>query len=219
MAAKNEQKEREEARKKAVEYVIKQYKEGIPKETIIARLTQNGVNPETARNFVESTHGHFVKESEKEQFSPSALGIALVAAVVAAIIGGAIWGGIVILTNYEIGFMATGIGLLCGFAVTFFTEKKGLPLQIIAVLASLAGILVGKYFTFFSILKDYVTTELGQAAAGQVGIFSGDVVSLFFESFGGLLSAYDILWLVLAVIAAWSIPRAVGAKKMKHSGT
>jgi hypothetical protein len=217
--AKKEEKQREEARKKAVEYVLNQFKEGIPKETIIARLTQNGVEAETARNFVESIHAQLVQEVEKEQFSTSTLIIALVAAVVASIIGGAIWGGIVILTDYEIGFMATGVGMLCGFAVTFFTEKKGRPLQVIAVISSLAGILVGKYFTFFAILKEFVATEYGSAAANQVGIFSGDVVSLFFESFGELLSPYDLLWIVLAFAAAWSIPRAVGAKKMKLSTT
>jgi hypothetical protein len=215
MAIKDEEKQREEARKKAVEYVIKQFKEGVPKETIIARLTQNGAGVEAARSFVESIHGQLVKEADKEEFSTSALVIALVAAFVAAIIGGAIWGGIVILTNYEIGFMATGIGLLCGFAVTFFTEKKGLPLQIIAVFAALAGILVGKYLTFFSVLKDILASEFGAAAASQVGIFSSDVVSFFFESFGDLLSFYDLLWVALAILAAWSIPRAVGARKMK----
>jgi hypothetical protein len=215
--AKSEEKQREEARKKAVEYVINQFKQGVPKDTIIARLTQNGVASDAAQTFVESIHSQLVQEVEKEQFSASALVIAVVAAVVASIIGGAIWGGIVILTDYEIGFMATGVGLLSGFAVTFFTEKKGRPLQIIAVLSSLAGILVGKYFTFFAILKQFVNSEYGPAAAGQVGIFSGDVVSLFFESFGDLLSPYDVLWIVLAIVAAWSIPRAVGAKKMKLS--
>jgi len=217
--AKSEAQEREEARKKAVEYVINQFKQGVPKETIIARLTQNGVGAENAQAFVESIHGQLVQEVEKEHFSTSALLIALAAAAVASIIGGAVWGGIVILTDYEIGFMATGIGLLSGFAVTFFTEKKGRPLQIIAVLSSLAGILVGKYFTFFSILKDFIATEYGQAAANQVGIFSSDVVTLFFESFGELLSPYDILWIVLAIAAAWSIPRAVGAKKMNLNTT
>ncbi len=218
MQNKDEEKARAQAREKAVAAIVEQFKQGIPPEAIIQRLTQNGIEPDTARTFVDSIQRQLQAEAEKETISGGSLFVALAAAVVAAIIGGAIWGGIVILTDYEIGFMATGIGALSGYAVMFFTEKKGRPLQIIAVFSSLLGILVGKYISFYAILKDLIRIDFGDAAASQVNLLSGDVIGLFFSAFGELLSPYDLLWIVLAIAAAWSIPRAVGAKGMKLAG-
>jgi hypothetical protein len=217
MQNKDQEKARQEARTKAVAVIVEQFKQGIPREAIIGRLTQNGVEPEAARSFVDGIQAHLKSEVEKETISGGSLLVALAAAVVAAIVGGAIWGGIVILTDYEIGFMATGIGALSGYAVMFFTEKKGRPLQFIAVFSSLLGILVGKYISFYAILKDLIRVEYGDVAASQVGVLSDDVVNLFFSAFGELLSPYDLLWIVLAIAAAWSIPRAVGARTMKLS--
>jgi len=205
----------EAARKRAGQYVIEQFKRGVPPDAIIAQLTQNGLEAESARTFVTSIHAELLKETEREQLTTGTLLVAFAAAVVAALVGGAIWGGIVLLTEYEVGFMATGIGLLSGYAVTFFSEKKGPPLQVIAVLSALGGILAGKYFTFFLSLKDFIKAEYGAAAASQVGIFSGDVARIFREAISDLFSPYDLLWIVLAIVAAWGIPRAVGAKRMK----
>jgi len=203
----------EAARKRAAEYVIQQFKQGVPPDVLTAQLTQNGLEPETARAFVASIHAELLKETEKEQLTTSTLLVALAAAVVAALLGGAIWGGIVLLTEYEVGFMATGIGLLSGYAVTFFTEKKGPPLQAIAVFSALGGILVGKYFTFFLTLKDFVKAEYGAAAASQLGILSGDVVRIFLEAIGDLFSPYDLLWIVLAFVAAWGDPACRRSEK------
>ena len=85
----------------------------------------------------------------------------------------------------------------------------------IAVLSALGGILAGKYFSFFLSLVDFIKAEYGAVAASQVGILSGDVVRIFLEAIGDLFSPYDLLWIVLAIVAAWGIPRAVGAKRMK----
>ena len=205
----------EEAQRKAVAYVVEQLKKGVSKGAIIDYFTQSGVDRAVASNLVESIHQELLHEREKEEISGGAIFVALAAGLVAAIIGGVVWGLIVILTDYEIGFMATGIGLLSGYAVLFFAQKKGLPLQIIAVVSSLAGILVGKYFTFYSIVKDLLIEEYGAAADG-ISVFSGEMVRLFLLSLGDLASPYDFLWILLAIVAAWRIPRAIGAKAMRE---
>ena len=205
----------EEAQRKAVAYVVEQLKKGVSKGAIIDYFTQSGVDRAVASNLVESIHQELLHEREKEEISGGAIFVALAAGLVAAIIGGVVWGLIVILTDYEIGFMATGIGLLSGYAVLFFAQKKGLPLQIIAVVSSLAGILVGKYFTFYSIVKDLLIEEYGAAADG-ISLFSGEMVRLFLLSLGDLASPYDFLWILLAIVAAWRIPRAIGAKAMRE---
>ena len=205
----------EEAQRKEVAYVVEQLKKGVSKGAIIDYFTQSGVDRAVASNLVESIHQELLHEREKEEISGGAIFVALAAGLVAAIIGGVVWGLIVILTDYEIGFMATGIGLLSGYAVLFFAQKKGLPLQIIAVVSSLAGILVGKYFTFYSIVKDLLVEEYGAAADG-ISLFSAEMVRLFLLSLGDLASPYDFLWILLAIVAAWRIPRAIGAKAMRE---
>jgi hypothetical protein len=213
MSDREAQKRRQEAQQKAVAYIVEQLKKGEPKQAIIDYFVQGGVDRSVANTMVEGVHDQLMKEREKEQLSGGSILIALGAGLVAAIFGGVVWGLIVLLTDYEIGFMATGIGLLSGYAVLFFTQKKGLPLQIVAVISSLAGILVGKYFTFYSIVKEILIEEIGPVAEG-ITIFSGELMRLFTESIWELASPYDILWIILAVVAAWRIPRAIGAKAM-----
>lgn len=118
----------------------------------------------------------------------------MIGAGIAVIVGGVVRGLIVLATGYEIGFMAVGIGLMAGLTVNLISGKRGRPLQIIAVLAAVGGILIGKYFTFFSILKDVVGQELGVEAAASASMFSPTVVVTFFSSLTSVASPYDMSW-------------------------
>jgi len=131
----------------------------------------------------------------------------------AAAVGGSIWGLIVSLTGYVIGYMALGIGLLCGYAVVLFSRGgKGMPLQVVAVLSSVLGIAIGKYATFFHFVKKAVAKQHGEAVAANVSFLSEKVLQVFVHNIGSRLSSFDILWVLLAVITAWRIPKAIGAK-------
>jgi acyl carrier protein len=157
----------EEAKKKIVNFVVDQMRQGVPRTSIVSRLTETGIDHLHAVEIVDAVEKQVERGQEEEEVTATSIGVAIASGAVAAIIGGIIWGLIVIATDYEIGYMATGIGLLTGFAVVFFSGKKGLILQIIAVVSALVGIVVGKYITFYAILKDYVASEYGQAAAQQ----------------------------------------------------
>ena len=209
----NDNKVQEEAKKKVVNFVLEQMKQGVPKASIVSRLTESGIDHLHATEIVNAVEKQVDQAQEEEKLSTASIVIAVAGGGVAAIIGGIIWGLIVIATDYEIGYMATGIGLLTGFAVVFFSGKKGLVLQIIAVVSALVGIVIGKYITFYAILKDYVATEYGAAAAQEVSILSAELIDFFFESIGALASPYDILWIILAIVAAWRIPRGLGIRR------
>ena len=138
---------------------------------------------------------------------------ATVAGLLAAAIGGAAWAGIVILTDYEVGFVAWGIGALCGFAVAALAgNARGVPLQIIAVVASVLGIAAGKYVTFHHFLKAFVEEEAGAEAVAEMSLFSPEVIQIFTDNIGSMLSGFDIIWVLLAVGTAWGIPKASGIK-------
>ena len=209
----NEAKSQKEALEKLCAFVIEQMKAGADKSTISQKLVEMGVDRNNAAQVVETIHAQIVKAAEEEQLMDSSILPALFGGGLATVVGGVIWGLIVIATGYVIGFMAWGIGLLSGFAVVLFSKgRRGTPLQIIAVLSSVLGIAVGKYVTFFHFFKEAILKKYGAEIASNVSIFSEEVIYIFIDGIGSMVSGFDILWVILAVITAWRIPKGIGIK-------
>ena len=77
---------------------------------------------------------------------------------------------------------------------------------------SVFGIAIGKYFIFLHYLKDAVAERYGREVASHVSIFTGEVIQDFIERIGSMVSGFDILWIILAVVTAWRIPMGIGFK-------
>lgn len=123
------------------------------------------------------------------------LGVAVLAGSIAAILGGVAWGLIVLWTDYEAGIVAVGLGFLTAFAIHSATSgARSLELRVTAVVTALVGILIGKYLTF---------VFLAQTVDPGLAILSGETLSLFRASWRDLFSRFDVLWIGLAVVAAW----------------
>jgi len=214
---KNETQVQEEAMNKLYAFVIEQMKAGADKSAISQKLVEMGIDNGDATDLVESIYAQVLKTFEEEQFTGSSFLTAIVGGGLAAVIGGVLWGLIVIATGYVIGFMAWGIGLLSGFAVVLFSKgKRGTPLQIIALLSSVLGIAIGKYVTFFHFFKEAVLKKYGAEVASNVSIFSEEVINIFIDGIGSMVSGFDILWVILAVITAWRIPKGLNIKFIKN---
>ena len=209
----NESKSQKEPLEKIYAFVIEQMKAGADNSAISQKLVEMGIDKGDAMELVESIYAQVLKAAEEEQFTGSSIMPALVGGGLGAVVGGVIWGLIVIGTGYVIGFMAWGIGLLSGFAVVLFSKgRRGTPLQIIAVLSSVLGIAVGKYVTFFHFFKEAILKKYGAEIASNVSIFSEELIYIFIDGIGSMVSGFDILWVVLAVITAWRIPKGIGIK-------
>jgi hypothetical protein len=65
---------------------------------------------------------------------------------VAAVLGGAIWAGIVALTDMEVGWVAWGVGGLVGFAMSKATTMRSAQVAGIAAGMAVLGLLCGKVF-------------------------------------------------------------------------
>lgn len=148
------------------------------------------------------------EESQTVMEEPQALTTRLlfgaVGGLIAAVIGGAIWGLIVDLTGYEIGYIAWGIGLLSGFAVlTASLGSKGPLFQVVAVASSILGIFIGKYYSFYAIFKDLLEEDFGAEVAAELSLFDLDFFQIFLESLGEMASPYDLLWIGFAVYTSW----------------
>ena len=72
--------------------------------------------------------------------------LALAAGLGAALIAGGIWAGLVFLTNMEIGYVAWGVGLLVGFAMSRMTAQRTQQLAYAAAAFAVVGLLAGKIF-------------------------------------------------------------------------
>ena len=104
---------------------------------------------------------------------------ATIAGGVAALIGGGVWAGLVIGTGVEIGWVAWGIGVLCGLSVSKLGRGHGTIFQAMAAVFSLIGIAIGK--------MAFVMSE-----------GSGMTVM---DTLGGV----DIIFVLLAIASAWQI--------------
>jgi hypothetical protein len=128
---------------------------------------------------------------------------AVLAGAVAAVAGGVVWGLIVRFSDYELGIIAWGVGLLAGGAVALAARgARGPALQGIAVASALAGILLGKYLSFA-----WTIQRIAEEEGAEMGVFSGEMVSLFRENLGVVFSAFDVLWVGFAVYTAWRMLR------------
>jgi hypothetical protein len=207
------QKEQQEALQKLYAFVVEQIKAGADKATISQKLVEMGMDENDVHELVDKMHDQIMEAAKEEQLTSASILPALVGGVLAAIVCGVIWGLIVIATGYEIGYMAWGVGLAVGFCVVLFSKgKKGVPLQVIAVVSSILGVIIGKYLTFFHYLKEMIAEEYGPEAASKISVLSGDVIQFFLENIVSMSHPLDLLWVFLAVATAWRIPKGSGIK-------
>ena len=196
---------------KTYNFILAEINSGLGKEEIIQKLVDaEGMDKSYAQELVYSLYDRIIKQARQEEFDLSCLGPSCLGGGLAALVGGILWGLVVILTNYEIGYMAIGIGVLCGYAVVLFAKgKKGFPLQMVATVASILGIIIGKYAIFYHYVKEHTLKEYGADFASKVSAFSSDLLKDFIdEGLLSMLSGFDILWVILAIAAAWSIPKS-----------
>ena len=95
--------------------------------------------------------------AEKENF-PAALG----AGFVAAIVGAAIWAAVTVATDYQIGWMAVGVGFLVGYAIRLAGNGATQRFAIAGAALALFGCVLGNLLTVVGIM----------AGEENVGFFS-----------------------------------------------
>lgn len=202
-------KQQAEAIQKLAAFVAQEMRTGSTKAEITAKLVATGVEESTASELVEQLHGHVSAVTAQQTLSTGRLVPAALGGLIAAVVGGLIWGWIVRVTNYEIGYVAWAIGVISGFAVVWLSGgKRGVPLQVIAVVSAVMGILIGKYIAFHGEVVQVVVKEDGAEAAKEISIISANLASIFVQNLQHMVSGFDILWVLLALGSAWRIPKS-----------
>jgi hypothetical protein len=86
--------------------------------------------------------------------------MAMFGGAVGCVIGAAIWTAVTYYTNYEIGWVAWGVGVLAGIGVFVGSGRRGdFALGVLAVLLALAGILAGKYAVAYASVHTYASSD------------------------------------------------------------
>jgi hypothetical protein len=212
MDAAAQEKQQQEAVDKLAKFVLERMKQGRSRAEIERDAAEAGLDSAEARRAIEKMYNAILAKARQEQPTGGAIQSGLLGGVVAAVVGGVAWSQLTYHTGSEFGIAAWGLGFLAGYAVYFSSGKrKGRPLQIIAALCGLLGVFVGKYLSFYLVFVEYLA-DIDPGLADSYTMFSPEVFGEFFSSFTDFLSAYDALWVVLAVWTAWGILRGTGIR-------
>lgn len=131
--------------------------------------------------------------------------VAAAGGLAGALVGAAVWTGVAIATNFEVGYIAVLVGFLAGLGVKMGARtQRGPLLQYLAAGLAVVGLFAAKYMLFA-----YTVVHVGQEQGVDISYFDGRLLSLFPEALGEMLSAFDALFLVLALMAAYRVPKAV----------
>lgn len=132
-----------------------------------------------------------------------AWGTAVLGGLGGAFVGALLWAAIALVTDLEVGYVAVLVGLLAGLGVRIGARRApSQALQVLAAGMALVGLVVAKYL----IIAWIASRELGLSP------FDPIIASMFVEVFGELLSPFDLLWVFLAVGAAYRVPAAATAE-------
>ncbi len=134
---------------------------------------------------------------------PSLL-MGLIGGTVAMLVSAIIWGVISYVTEYQIGWMAIGVGFLVGIAVKFFGKGKSMMFGISSAVLALIGCVLGNLIFYSGIiareesasfLQVFLILLLKPAAAIEVfSIAFGfmDIVFYILAAYVGFSTALDL---------------------------
>lgn len=118
-----------------------------------------------------------------------------------ALIGAVVWAAIAIAGNVEVGYVAVLVGFLAGLGVVKLSGKRSQGLQVVSVACAVVGLVAAKYFTMAHVLIGMAEKE-----GHHLGYFDPALLRIFAEFGKEMFGPFDILWILLAVGAAWKAP-------------
>lgn len=152
---------------------------------------------------------------QKSQPDSRSIYMGLLGGLLGAVLSAFVWVMIVALTDYEIGYMALGVGLLVGWSVLWFTGKKrSRGLQFVAMLCAALGVFFAQYLIFYYFFTIIVLEDgAGLSTFFRFDWISGELFRVFLESLPEIVDGYTILFLALSIFVSWSVTRPFKLKK------
>ena len=131
---------------------------------------------------------------------------AIAAGFVAALIGAAIWAAVTVATEYQIGWMAVGVGFLVGIAVRAAGKGSGDRFAYAGAVLALLGCVLGNLFTVVALFARQ--TDVGFFAV-LARLRPGSAVDMLSETFQPM----DLLFYGIAVYGGFKASRVPPAQQ------
>jgi hypothetical protein len=122
--------------------------------------------------------------------------MALLAGLAAAAVGAGLWALVTVVTGYQIGWMAVGVGFLVGLAVRLAGKGTTSTFQVLGAALALGGCLAGNLLTICIVAAGKLEIPLAQMVFRLRPDFVLDTMSATF-------SPIDLLFYGLAVYAGY----------------
>ncbi len=166
-------------------------------------VTTEAGSENSAPQFDRDKYERVMAELEAEQNFP----MGFFAGLIAAAIGAAVWAAIAIITNYNIGWIAIGIGALVGVAIQKFGKGTSMKFGILGAILALLGCMVGNLATVYVA----VNRQLSMSFADLINIYPP--IDVLKSTFQGM----DLLFYGLALFAGYSFSfRKIDEKKLQE---
>lgn len=126
------------------------------------------------------------------------LGVAVIAAAAAGALSAAIWAAISVVTGYQIGLVAIGIGILVGFAVRQFGRGDTAAFRLVAAVVSLLSCVSGNLIIACVFFARQIEAPVLQVVASLDTDLLVDLLTATFDPM-------DLLFYALAVWQGWKL--------------
>jgi len=138
------------------------------------------------------------------------LGAGVGAGAVAALLGAVAWAVVTVLTGYQIGWMAIGIGFLVGLAVRHFGKGLDATFAVAGAALALLGCLLGSFLAVYG----FASKEMG---IPLTEVFDQVDVATVIEIMKQTFSPMDLLFYGIALYGGWQLStRQITVEEMKR---
>ena len=132
--------------------------------------------------------------------------MAAVGALLGGIVGALAWWGVTVLTKIGFGLVAVVIGLLVGHGTLRFAGgKRGVGLQILAVVVGTVSFLVAVYLVNMTFINDL----LAQRGDAVRVTFPPAGLAMFYHVIAANFGIMKLVFLGIVVYESWVIPRPI----------
>ncbi len=125
------------------------------------------------------------------------LALGIIGGVLGGLIGAVLWVAITLLTKYQIGWMAVGVGFLVGLGIRLLGRGLDKIYSFLGAGIALVSVLLGNFLVSMAMLAD-------AAGMSYVEVFFQFNYAYTFDLMKETFSVMDLLFYALAVITAYS---------------
>lgn len=140
--------------------------------------------------------------------------LAIVGGLAATLVGAVVWGAITYFADFQVGLMATALGLVVGLAVRFFGGGRSVAFGVLAAVLALLGVFLGNLIFFTGAIAREESVGFLEVLVVLLAN-PGVIVNLFAATF----EVIDVLFYGLAVYIAFRTASAVRPRSPSPGGT